>query len=135
LLRLLYGYCDDVKLELDSSVLIACYTDPYYQQQNYTSKVELFLQQGIGVKVSVDLISYSMLQYQVQWIINIAYVQRSLYNQAFLYCLNHAQYMFDAPLRLSEFICAHFFYCNQNMVQDLNKKSVGIDALIINCVE
>ncbi len=26
--------------------------DPYYSQQNYTSKVELFLQQGIGVKVS-----------------------------------------------------------------------------------
>ena len=27
-------------------------SDPYYQQQNYTSKVELFLQQGIGVKVN-----------------------------------------------------------------------------------
>jgi hypothetical protein len=27
------------------------HVDPYYTKQNYTSKVELFLQQGIGVKV------------------------------------------------------------------------------------
>ncbi len=34
------------------------HVDPYYTKQNYTSKVELFLQQGIGVKVGRSYFSY-----------------------------------------------------------------------------